>query len=200
MKNILLVTASALLIMMVFYWDSSSQKQEAVRPAKVAAVSKQPTVPSAKALNEQINKHLQEMELKKSFNQMSAELEWDYSRSALPSEMPNSEDENQPQVLDTSVQDAASKVYADLNPDEKGMRTVLPAERIQSRIAHRQWTKEYDQSLRREYVHAFVDNMRNDGFQVKINEDLEVVAVEKKNFPKTMNLDQAIEKASSVPR
>lgn len=176
--------------MLVFHWSDSSQKS-------LSSMRPQPAV--SKSLNDRVNKHLQDLELKKSFNQMSAQLAWDQAQTDLADGLPLEEDEAQ--VVDIHVNDPSQKVYADLNPEEKGIRTVLPSERIQSRIAHKDWLKDYDHEVRREYVHAFVDNAQKDGYNVKINDKLEVVAVEKKRvIAPSMSLDQVIDKSASVPR
>lgn len=184
MKNKLLLVAAVALVLVVVFQSEDKKEVKASSPASVS-------VPSAKALNEVINRHMQDFELKKDIKRMHAELEWEDNQAKMPSAIP--EEGEKPQVMDASVYDHASKVYADLNPDEKGIRTVLPSERIQSKLANRQWLKEYDQETRRQYIYAFIDNMRKDGFNVKLNNNLEVVGVERFR-PSTLNLDQVIEK------
>lgn len=191
MKNTLLLGAAGLALLMVFHFSQPAQ-------VAVASSSVKPVMPTPKSLNDQINKHMQDMEVKKSFSRITAELAWEDAQVDMPETLPS--EDPQAQVLDVSVQDTASRVYADLNPDAKGIRSALPSEKIQSKIAHKEWTKEYDHSLRKEYVHAFMDNMEKDGYQIKLNENLEVVAVEKKRKVINVNIDQAVEKAASVPR
>lgn len=183
----MVLTAVMVVLLLAVIFQSKEPKQP---PAAASS-------PTAKNLNDQINKHLHDLELKKSFNKMSAQLEWEDSYSELPSE--TMKDEELPKHLDANVYDPASKVYADLNPDQKGIRTVLPSERIQSKIANRGWVKEYDHEIRKEYVYAFIDNMRRDGYDVRINDNLEVVSVQKMRAP-PVNLDQAIEKSFAFSR
>ncbi len=45
-----------------------------------------------------------------------------------------------------------------------------------------------------------MDNMQKDGYQIKLNDNLEVVGIERKRMPIKVNIDQAIEKAASIPR
>ncbi len=196
MKNMIFVTVAAALLLVVVF-QSEEPKQPQNKPAKTHS-GLLAQAPTAKSLNDQINKHLHDLELKKNLNKMNAQIEWEDSYSEL-SATDSAEQEALPKHLDANVYDPASKVYEDLNPNEKGIRTVLPSERIQSKIANRRWVKEYDHEMRREYVYAFIDNMRRDGYEVRINENLEVVNVLKLRTPSS-SVDQAIEKNFAFSR
>jgi hypothetical protein len=54
---------------------------------------------------------------------------------------------------------------------------VTPEERINTALANKKWIRDYEQHQTQEYVRQFIENARTQGYEVKLNDRLEVVEI-----------------------
>lgn len=83
--------------------------------------------------------------------------------------------------LKMEQEDTADRVYRDLARPDGGRKHWSPDETINDRLALRQWVNEYDQKLQQYYIEQFLQNARDAGYEVELNQELEVVRV--RNVP-----------------
>lgn len=57
---------------------------------------------------------------------------------------------------------------------------LTPEQLIERSLANEQYKNDYDRKLREKYIDAFLKNARDQGFDVELNEDLEVTAVKRR--------------------
>lgn len=55
----------------------------------------------------------------------------------------------------------------------------LPDEKVNLALLHRKWLSDYDKRLNKQYVEAFIANARDAGYNVLLNDNLEVVGVKR---------------------
>lgn len=73
--------------------------------------------------------------------------------------------------------DVSKTIYKDLATDVAAANPLLPRDRIDASIANQEWAANYEQHQRHQYVEEFVENARAKGYEVKLNDKLEVVEV-----------------------
>ena len=54
-----------------------------------------------------------------------------------------------------------------------------PSRKIESRVAKQEWAEDYNRKYEQQFIQAFIENARKQGFQVKFNENWEIVHVRK---------------------
>ncbi len=83
------------------------------------------------------------------------------------------------------VQEMHQEEVADHTKKSDGMDiSGLPDEKVNIALLHRKWLSDYDKRLNKQYVEAFLANARDAGYNVLLNDNLEVVAV--KRIPQTV--------------
>lgn len=78
------------------------------------------------------------------------------------------------------VQEAHQEEVLDQTKNDEGMDlSDLPDEKVNIRLLHRKWLNEYDKRLNKQYVNAFLENARDAGYEVLLNDNLDVVQVKR---------------------
>lgn len=84
------------------------------------------------------------------------------------------------------VQERHIEDVADQTKKSEGMDlSGLPDEKVNLALLHRKWLSDYDKRLNKQYVEAFLANARDAGYNVLLNDNLEVVAV--KRIPQSVS-------------
>ncbi len=84
------------------------------------------------------------------------------------------------------VQEMHQEEVADHTKNSDGMDiSGLPDEKVNMALLHRKWLSDYDKRLNKQYVEAFLANARDAGYNVLLNDNLEVVAV--KRIPQSVS-------------
>lgn len=88
--------------------------------------------------------------------------------------------EQEYQLIDPKVYDGSEDVYEDIFGDQSAYDVHLnPSQRIEAKLQRMKMLDRYDYQQKLAYIEAFVKNAYEQGYQVDINEDLEVTRVKK---------------------
>jgi hypothetical protein len=88
--------------------------------------------------------------------------------------------ERQYEVIDPSVRDGSDDIYEEIFGDEAIYDNHLnPSERIEAKLLKMKMLEEYDYQQKLAYIEAFIKNAYEEGYQVEINDELEVVRIKK---------------------
>ncbi|MCB0411192.1 MAG: hypothetical protein KDD22_01615 [Bdellovibrionales bacterium] len=73
----------------------------------------------------------------------------------------------------------AKSVYEDLHGPANSFEAPLtPRDRIEASLARREWVSDYQRHQANEYVEQFVANAKAQGYEVKLNDQMEVVEIQ----------------------
>lgn len=86
-------------------------------------------------------------------------------------------------TVDTRQEQSVNKVYTDLTTGEKQVSDHSFDERLSAILATRQWVNEYDNTQRDLYVQQVLENARRAGYEIKLNNNLEIVDVKQTAIP-----------------
>jgi hypothetical protein len=81
------------------------------------------------------------------------------------------------------VETGAVEVEKGINRHNFQRRRPSAQDKIEMQIAQEQYVEDYDRKLQRAYVNKFIENMEKSGYEVKINDQLQVVRVKKIQSP-----------------
>jgi len=81
------------------------------------------------------------------------------------------------------VETGAAEVEKDLSRENSQRRRPSAQDKIEMQIAQEQYVEDYDRKLQNAYVNKFIENMEKSGYEVKINDQLQVVRVKKIQSP-----------------
>jgi hypothetical protein len=95
------------------------------------------------------------------------------------------------------VENREGQVLEDLVPADRYAYEGHPDVKIQALLARRKFVNEYDRSIREEYVRQFLENARREGYAIQLNDQLEVVRVQR--LPKHNPLNLPSRRGASVP-
>lgn len=70
-------------------------------------------------------------------------------------------------------------VYEETKGEDPMDLSDLPQEKIDARLLHHKWLNDYNKRLDRQYVDIFLANARAAGFEVLLNENLDVVRIQR---------------------
>ena len=132
----------------------------------------------------QVNQHLQATEFQRIIKQFKTELE--NRRAALGQNVNDNTDDftHDEQIGRYGVQLDQEHSAADIDVYlERTSAKYYPKhtvrDRIESRIDQQKFLEEYDKKYETEFVNQFVNNMQEAGYEVIVNDKLEVVRVRK---------------------
>jgi hypothetical protein len=77
-------------------------------------------------------------------------------------------------------------------------RALTPDERISEKLARDEWAVEYDQKYQEAYVKAFVEKARQDGVDVQLNKNLDVVGIGPSYVARPIRVPQSIDQSAST--
>lgn len=70
-------------------------------------------------------------------------------------------------------------------------------ELLRQQIADRKFAQQYDESYKRAYIKAFLQNARESGYDIVLNEDLEVISVQPYNEDEPIRFPNSVGPADS---
>jgi len=132
---------------------------------------------------ERINRHMQFTEKKTELRALAVEIEnFELGSSLRPGEFGTSPTlYPYSAVRDFDSENYPERVYRDIYPSEgRYDDPVLPADRIASMIEQDRWLNKYEAEQRKAFVEAVKENARAAGYELEINDQLQVVKVQRR--------------------
>lgn len=74
-------------------------------------------------------------------------------------------------------EDISGVIYQDIATEKSFETAGDPMARMDSIVARKKYLREYQRRLREEYVRAFIENAEKDGFEISVNDELQIVGV-----------------------
>lgn len=136
--------------------------------------------------------HLKTADMNRVIQQFKIELENRKSMDQKIKDQNMGEEELDPSRYGIQLEQeyGAADVGAYLEKTAKGQNSRLNArDRIESRIAQQDYLKDYDGKYKKEFVNQFMNNMEEAGYDVQINDNLEVVRVRKIPRPDRLHFE-----------
>ena len=85
-------------------------------------------------------------------------------------------------------EDYNERIQRDLNP--KSVAEVSPEDKINRRIAQKDWLYGYDQAYKREFVKEFIRRAKEGGYKIKLNKDWDIVDIQEVDRPDPVLFEQ----------
>lgn len=152
---------------------------------------------STKKQDENIDNHLKHTHFKHQLRAMAVDIEndeWVPKSHLEPLKELGGIDKTQWGV-DLSQEGGANKISADLEREEReerGFEQTTLEQVILSEEAHREWLDKYDKIHKAEFIKGFLENARKEGYAIQLNDDLEVIGIEKIQIPKAIHIPEYI--------
>jgi hypothetical protein len=91
---------------------------------------------------------------------------------------------------------STERVLADVNSTNSAATEMTPADRINFKLANRQWNNDLDRAEKINYIRNFIRSAYERGYEVTIDQNLVVVGVKPINPNHKVNIDQVIDRLS----
>lgn len=192
---IYVVTASLATLVAIPVVRSSKPSSKPGR--KVTATSGSTELSSTNArINDSVNRHLQDSEIKAAMMRHTREIENMQFRNARNE--PNDADvstlqDNSSFGVHLESDGAAERVFEDLASDTAPTEPLV-SDKINSRLANRKWMAEQERAEKIQFISSFVRSAYDRGYEVEIDQDLVVVGVHPINTKKPLNINQVIDR------
>lgn len=149
---------------------------------------------SVNKLDDQINFHLKAADVK-------AQLEEAKARAAVESigddfQYDNSENFKRPLSLSRKGESHAVDITKENDANDRVYRQLNPSQLIDRQMAKEQFNSDYNEKYREEYIRQFIENARSQGIDIKLNDDLEVVEIQKRPLEQPLRFPNSV---GSVP-
>ncbi len=158
-------------------WDSDESGRTEL--ASVSRAISEQEVYSPETL-ERINRHMQFTEAKTQLRSWAVEIEnFELGTSLKPGDLGTSTSPyTYSPTHDFDSENFPERVYRDANPGAgRYDDPVLPTDRITSMVEQDQWLNKYQGEQRKAFVEAVKENARAAGFELEINDQLQVVKI-----------------------
>lgn len=133
--------------------------------------------PEAAAL---VNKHLFLDAQKREMTQQKRRAENSYLSPQIGDSIwPKPADKSKQHGVDHSPDTHETNAYHDLKRYEKELNLTRPDHIIQGEIADQQRAREYEEAYKEEYARQFVENARQNGYEITLDQDYTVIRVDK---------------------
>lgn len=146
-----------------------------------------------------INENLKDLSIKKEI--LGREVDLD-SSSATPIKdwegtLPNGSDEEMPLPFSLDQENPAKKVLSDTDGrTERTKRPLTPDQRISKKIETEVWLRNEERRREREYIRQFIENAREQGYEIRLNENLDVVGIGDAGDPQPIRIPQSVSPGS----
>ena len=90
-------------------------------------------------------------------------------------------------------EDTAERLYRELNAERPAVSDNIE-EKINSRLANRKWLNEMERAERIHFVRNFIRQAYDRGYEVTLDQNLIVTGVKKITSPKSVNIDQVLDR------
>lgn len=171
-------------------------------PIKPDAKRKLSSSEPTNMVDDRVSRHMQEVEAQREMAKQTLEIE-NRNLAPDPSKISESEvdDENKdrPLGLQLDQENAAEKVYEDLNLNKSNNAELLPEERINARLANSKWIREMERVEQKLFVANFIKAARENGYEITLNDQLVVVNVKKLPGNRKVSIDNILDQLSRRP-
>ncbi len=132
----------------------------------------------AKQNNESLNRSLQDVAKKIEFQQMKAQLENQMTAPKLGENSTMSSESDRMSGITLATEDLGMKAVKDVQLDRRPSSPTAE-DRIEQEIELKKFMSEYNKNLNKAYLKEFVENAREGGYHVVLNDQSEVIKVQK---------------------
>lgn len=127
---------------------------------------------------ERINRHMQFTEKKSELRAMAMEAEnFEMGARLKPGDFGTDDTRVPTPGNPFESENTASKVYRDIDPSRAYDTPALPEDRVTSMLEQEQWMNKYDKKQTDAFVNQVRANARAAGYELEINDQLQVVKV-----------------------
>lgn len=181
-------TASCLMLLSVIASTHLTPKKPTARRATATAASTAPRAYDA------VNRHLQEAAMKREMLMQTRQIEnMKLEGKPLDADLWAGQDSARSYGVQLDQENTIERVYEDLNEDRyEAPGEMLPADRINARLANRRWVNEYERAERVAFVRNFIRSAAERGYEVQLDQNLVVVGVRKISGTQKVNIDQVL--------
>ena len=188
-KTLIYVAGVSLAVLGALLW----LPQEPAAPTKTRQLSS-----TSDRINAGVNKHLQEAELKREMMIHQSEIENFKFKDAADNSPSHPEIWTAPEDrilgVDLESDKSAEEVFEDLNESKIVFNDNSPQDRINARLATRQWVNQTERAERIAFLANFIRSAYDQGYELQINQDLIVTGVKKVNRNRPVNINQVIDR------
>lgn len=171
---------------------SSAKKNSAPKVIQKMDLSSTAAASDVEAL---INKSMQDTKLRQQMMVRSAEIENQQTRGTgdLDQGVVYSDSDR---ILGVQLdQDQSTeRVLADVNSTNSGAAEMTPADRINFKLANRQWNNDLERAEKINYIRNFIRSAYERGYEVTLDQNLVVVGVKPINSNHKVNIDQVMDR------
>lgn len=126
-----------------------------------------------------INHYLQMTHKEKELKEMSMELENNNLAGAIGHGQVRQDIDLPAKEFGIDLQQEGVNKHLNEDLSQDGPQELSIDAKIQSGVALKNWVYKFEERQRREYIRAFLENARADGLNIRLNDNLEVVSVER---------------------
>lgn len=179
---------------------TQAAKSAPVAQRRAAAVPRFPVAQSLSRTNEVVSRYMQDAEMKHQMMVRNRELENVQFRNSLnepdaAADALSLPDNATGMGVQMDADQSAERVYDDLNDSPVTMDgDLLPADRINARLANRKWVGEMERNQRIQFVRNYVRAAYDRGYEVEIDQNLVVVGLRKLNEVRPLTINQVIDR------
>lgn len=171
-------------------------------PSKSAGVQhahKDMSSTSGGALNDAINRHLQDAQIKRQIMMQTRAIENmrfkdaaadPDNEEALAYALPDTEDYG----VHMETDNTAERIYEDLHGEDAKPGEMLPVDKINARLADRKWLNETEREERIAFIANLIRGAYERGYELQFDQDLVVTGVRKLNKPKIVSISQVMDR------
>jgi hypothetical protein len=126
-------------------------------------------------VEDRINLHLKSADVATKLGQYNAEQ----AIPRLSDDQVQVEDINGPLPLDRKQAVHSVQVTREQEANDRTAHTLTPSQQIELDLARKQFMNDYDHKAREQFIQDFLNNARENGFEIQLDENLEVVSVKR---------------------
>ena len=129
------------------------------------------------AIDQSIDRNLKAADVKRQLEELKVRIENEKAQRLREIEAYNRG--GNPTNLQLKQESHASDIMAEIEENSlRGDEGYLdPSDVVERRIARDQVLADYDRKYKKEYIRSFIQNARDNGLEVELNEDLEVIGI-----------------------
>jgi hypothetical protein len=153
-------------------------------------------------VDEKVSRYMQEVEAKREMATMVQKIENDQMIKKAGSQPPPevwNQAKDHSYGLQLDQENAAEKVYEDINKDKNKNQEMLPEDRINARLSNAKWLYEMERAEQKQFVSNFIRMAKENGYELTLNEQLVVVKVRRIPGNKTISIDKILDQLNRQP-
>lgn len=171
-----------LVFALLLFFSGMFLSQQPIIKGKASLASKNRNSEAKKALERIIEENLKKADAEQSIHRERVLIENNITSSTAEEEKSTSDDYN-PLTLDQ--EESTNKVMQDIQGDRTtpNARSLTPDQRVNKKLERDEFVRDYDERLQEEYTRQFLENASESGYEVQLNEDLEVIGIRRNKRP-----------------